>query len=131
MTLAGAIKDFWRNYFTFKGRSSRRTYWLGILFLAIVTIVLDRVFPGTTYTHVDALGHKQEQYVLSVVLDAWLGLTIIPALAAGSRRLHDTGKSAGRLFWLLLPGVGPLLLLIWLTRAGDLALNQHGEPPAK
>ena len=131
MTLAGATKDFWRNYFTFKGRSSRRTYWLSILFLVIVTFILDRVFPGTTYLTVDSLGHQHASYMFSVVLDAWMGITLIPALAAGSRRLHDTGKSAGRLFWLLIPGLGALLLLIWLTRAGDPSVNRHGEAPAK
>lgn len=131
MNVISAIQNFWRNYFTFRGRVSRRTYWLAILFLTLATFALDRLFPGTTYVHTDALGHRQQNYMLSVVLDAWVGLTIIPALAAGSRRLHDTGKSAGRLFWLLIPGLGPLLLLVWLSRSGDGAVNKYGEPPAE
>jgi uncharacterized membrane protein YhaH (DUF805 family) len=131
MTFVASIKEFWLKYATFRGRTSRRTYWWSILFMALATVLLERIFPGTTIISTNAIGHTQSYIINSVPVNIWLIAGAIPTFAVGARRLHDSGKSGGRLCWLLLPLIGPLLLLVWLTQPSDPNANRYGEPPTK
>ena len=56
-----------------------------------------------------------------------LGL-IVPQLAAGVRRLHDTGRSGALLLIGLIPLVGSIILLVWFATEGNPQSNQYGEP---
>jgi len=57
-------------------------------------------------------------------------VTLLPAVAAGSRRLHDTNKSGWlQLLWLM-PVLGWLALLYLLAADDDIAANHYGEPIA-
>ncbi len=69
-----AIKLYFANYANFKGRSTRAEYWWAMLFVFLLSLVLE--FIGS-----DAL---------SVIVS--LGL-MIPNWAIATRRLHDIGKS--------------------------------------
>jgi uncharacterized membrane protein YhaH (DUF805 family) len=53
-----------------------------------------------------------------------------PALAVTVRRLHDVG-GAGWMLVFLVPVVGQVLMLVWLTRPGVPRLNRFGPEPAK
>jgi uncharacterized membrane protein YhaH (DUF805 family) len=66
------------------------------------------------------------QYLYCLML---LGL-FVPLLAAGSRRLHDTGRTGWLNALTLIPGIGGLTLLLLLAVEGDAGRNQYGEPPA-
>ncbi|OXE35381.1 MAG: hypothetical protein CGW95_14220 [Phenylobacterium zucineum] len=46
----------------------------------------------------------------------------------GVRRLHDTGRSGKALFWLLLPFVGAIILLVYLVGDSQSGPNQYGDP---
>lgn len=69
-----AIKVYFANYANFKGRSTRAEYWWAMLFVFLLSLVIE--FIGS-----DAL---------SVIVA--LGL-MIPNWAIATRRLHDIGKS--------------------------------------
>lgn len=55
-----------------------------------------------------------------------LGL-FIPSLAAGVRRMHDTGRSGWLLLISLIPLVG-LLVIFWLASETELKVNKWGNP---
>ena len=56
-----------------------------------------------------------------------LGL-LLPNLAIGARRLHDTGRSGWlQLLWLI-PIIGWIIVIIWLAEEGKSADNQYGKP---
>jgi uncharacterized membrane protein YhaH (DUF805 family) len=96
-------------YADFNGRAARPEFWWFILAQFVVSLVLNTVLPllGMLF----ALG------------------VIVPTLAAGSRRLHDIGKSGWLQLLVLIPLVGAIILIYWAAQPGDAAANQYGPPP--
>jgi len=78
-----------KNYANFKGRASRKEYWMAYLFASIyylIAITLD-----------NSLG-------MGGVLPNLYGLLLLlPMLAVGARRLHDIGYSGNNMFVGLIP----------------------------
>ena len=120
MNFTTAIKTFWVKYATFSGRARRSEYWFAILFCAIVSSAAEILDP----THGD---YNSRLGAL------WSLATAIPSLAIGARRLHDIGKKATNLFFLLLPVVGWIILIVWFCRDSAAGSNEFGESvkPAK
>ena len=108
MKFMDAVKTCFAKYADFSGRASRSEYWWFVLFEVIVLIVAQLI----------------HQYVYAI---AALGF-LLPALAAGARRLHDIGKSG----WFLLLGLIPLVnfyLLFLLVQPSQSESNRFGAPP--
>ena len=64
----------------------------------------------------------------SITSLAVICLMIVPLLAAGARRLHDTGRSGWwQLLWLTL--IGGLLLFYWMAKDGGKEDNSFGPSP--
>ena len=53
-----------------------------------------------------------------------------PALSVTVRRLHDIGVNGWTLVFLV-PVIGQVVLLAWLTRPGIARLNRYGPEPGK
>jgi uncharacterized membrane protein YhaH (DUF805 family) len=114
-----AIKSLFSNYATFSGRARRSEFWFAYLFIALVNLgasLLDSIVFGVTI----------DQFGLFYIVAA-LG-TFIPSLAVTWRRLHDIGKSGGYFFIVLIPIVGVILLIVWLTTDSQRVKNQYGPP---
>lgn len=88
-----AIKDFFKRYADFCGRSTRSAYWWAMLMIILGVIVV------SILSHLFPLHSEIEQQLTYLVL-ILLGL---PTLSLMARRLHDVGKSAWNLLWLLIP----------------------------
>ena len=101
-----AIQVCLRKYVDFKGRASRSEYWYFALFTAIVGAVAGAFS--------DAL------------VDALNLLFFLPTISAGSRRLHDIGRSGWSQLWFLLPIIGWIIIIVRLTRPGDPGPNAYG-----
>jgi uncharacterized membrane protein YhaH (DUF805 family) len=114
MTFGQAIKAFWVNYATFSGRARRSEYWYIFLFVTLVSAGIAILFPGTDSQ-------------ASAMSNLWSLISLVPNLAAGSRRLHDTGRSAKNLWWLLLPIVGWIILLIYVLEDSKPGANKYGD----
>ena len=109
MDFVQAIKSCLGQYATFSGRASRSEYWWFFLFQVLVMV---------------ATG------MLGDVINGLASLALLlPALAVGTRRLHDIGRTG---WWqlLLLTGIGFFVLLYWWVQPTDGASNSYGEPPA-
>lgn len=99
-----------KKYAEFEGRSRRKEYWMYVLLLIAVGLVI-----GTVEGIVGLSGMVGPYGPITALF--LLG-TLVPSLAVGVRRLHDTGRSG----WWLLIGYGPFLLSLLLTMAGSLQL---------
>jgi uncharacterized membrane protein YhaH (DUF805 family) len=110
MSFTDAVRVCFQKYADFSGRARRSEYWWFYLFSLIVFLVLYWV--STTL------------YVLAA-----LGL-VIPLLAVGVRRLHDTDRSGWYLLITLIPLIGGIILIVFLATPGAPESNQFGEAPA-
>lgn len=94
-----AIRRFFKKYATFQGRASRSEFWWVFLFVWVIEAVL---------------GSLSKQSNVFTVLYGIIALAIIvPYLALGARRLHDTGRSGW--WWLigLIPCIGTIVLIVF------------------
>ena len=115
MSFGTAIATFWSKYATFAGRARRSEFWFAQLFLLLVSFAIAIVFPGEGMDN-------------SAATNLWALATLVPSLAIGARRLHDTGRSGKNLFWLLLVIVGWIILLVYLLEDSKPDANEYGEP---
>ncbi|WP_433295656.1 DUF805 domain-containing protein [Actinoplanes sp. CA-030573] len=121
MSFQDAVKICLQKYADFRGRARRSEYWFFVLFTAIVSIVggiIDTIlgFRGSAYNTTGPI-----QGILQLAL-------LLPGLAVGARRLHDTGKSGWWLLIGLVPIVGWIVLLVFFLQDSHPA-NEHGPNP--
>ena len=98
-----AISRAFSNYANFNGRASRSEYWWFVLFNFILGCI--------------------------PVVNLIAGLALlIPSLALGARRLHDTGRSG---WWLLLGLIpfGALVLIVFFCQESHPMVNEYGPVP--
>ena len=97
MTFQDSVKTCFQKYATFNGRASRSEYW----WFWLVCMVAGYI-----------------PYVGIVISLA----TLLPVIAAGVRRLHDTGHCG---WWIIVPIVN----LVFLATKGQEFVNEYGEVP--
>jgi uncharacterized membrane protein YhaH (DUF805 family) len=104
-----------KNYTGFQGRARRKEYWMFVLFSAIVSIVL-AIIEGIIGSQNVLTG----LYSLAVLL---------PSLAVGVRRLHDTGRSGWWLLLCLIPIIGSIIVLVFTCQDSEPTANRYGLNP--
>ena len=109
MTFQESIRQCFLKYAEFNGRASRAEYWWFFLFVVLAGGVLS------------ALGNK--------LAGAFYLATLLPSLAAASRRLHDTERSGWWQLVALVPLVGLIVLLVFLTQKSRDAADVTGAAP--
>lgn len=103
MNFSKAISTCLGKYGTFVGRAGRSEFWWFYLFTLLMTW-------GSAIVGA-AAGGGMIDLLPSLVSLAFF----IPTLAAGSRRLHDIGKSGWWQLLLFIPILGWILLVIWFA----------------
>jgi len=120
MNFTQAIRSYFKNYATFSGRASRSEFWYAALFTSLVGAAIDIVSPSGGHW---VMGEWQS-YGSSALSNLWSLATLVPSLAITWRRLHDVEKSGGFFFWILLPIVGWIILLVQLVKRGTSGTNR-------
>jgi uncharacterized membrane protein YhaH (DUF805 family) len=111
MGFGEAISTCFRKYVDFNGRAVRSEYWFFALFQFLVLVALSIVDAVVGTGVLSTLG------TLALLL---------PALAVGARRLHDTDKSAWWLLIGLIPLVGAIVLIVFFVQPGTPGANRFG-----
>ncbi|MFP4274241.1 MAG: DUF805 domain-containing protein [Paracoccaceae bacterium] len=94
MSFSSAIRTCFRKYATFSGRASRPEYWWFFLFLVLGSAASSAIDAALFGTRVVETGPGMTQVQTRGPLNPIFTLgTLIPALAVGWRRMHDTGRS--------------------------------------
>lgn len=112
--MSDAVTFSYSNYAKFSGRASRSEYWYWTLFFYLAwfggIIFLGAIVPelGPLYSLI------------------FFFSSIVPTIARGVRRLHDTNKPGSYLLFGLIPFVGGILLLVWFCTKGDPVGNRYG-----
>ena len=119
MTFPDAVKICFNKYVDFNGRARRSEFWWWALFtflLGIVASIIDAVLGTRNGSGTGLIGSIVNLAVL------------LPSLAVGARRLHDTGRSGWwQLLWIVIC-IGWIFLIIWYVQdsQGD---NKYGPSP--
>ena len=112
---SGAL--FFKNYANFKGRSSRGAYWWWFLISVLLSVAL-------TLIDTTIFGTRPEEF--GVLGGLFTLATVIPNIALGVRRLHDTDKSGWWLLLALVPIAGGIILIVMFCQPGARAENSYG-----
>ncbi len=100
MTFQESIRVCFSKYADFNGRADRSEYWWFILFIMIVSLATSMV---------------------SSVLSGLFSLgTLLPSIAAATRRLHDTNRSGWWQLILIIPMIGAIVLIVFLAQGSKL-----------
>ncbi|WP_457320852.1 DUF805 domain-containing protein [Roseateles sp. P5_E11] len=96
MTFQESVQTCFSKYVDFSGRASRSEYWWFALFVFGASFVLG-------------------------MFSQWLNIifllgTLLPQLAAATRRLHDTGRSGWWQLIGLIPLIGFIVLIVFLAQ---------------
>ena len=109
MTFQESIKLCFQKYADFNGRAKRPEFWWFELFMFLVSLGLG---------------------IVSDILSGLFSITVlVPSIAVGARRLHDTGRSGWWQLLVLVPVLGWILLIVWCAQEGNPADNEFGAPP--
>src|SRR5215218_2427965 len=109
--LPNPLVSYWKkvvleNYANFTGRARRAEFWWYFLANLIISIVLN-------------------------IIDAAIGFGsgyggILPGIAVGIRRLHDTDKSGWWLLLVFIPIVGIIVLIVFWATDSTRGANDYG-----
>jgi uncharacterized membrane protein YhaH (DUF805 family) len=108
-------------YADFSGRAPRAEYWWFYLLVIIGDIV------ATILDSLLGLDGAVGPYGIVTML---FGLAVlIPSIAVGARRLHDTDRSGWWLLIALIPFIGAIVLLVFFVLPGTQGTNRFGPDP--
>ena len=110
-----------KKYAVFSGRAQRAEYWYYVLFYLLIYIGL-AVADGVTGTFSSEAGMGLLTGIFA------LGM-LIPSLAVGVRRLHDTDRSGWWLLITLIPLIGGIVLLVFTIQDSTPGENKYGPNP--
>jgi len=107
MSFVESIKTCFSKYADFNGRASRPEFWWWFLFVVLLSVAAGMV---------------------SQMLSGLLSLAVlVPGLAVGARRLHDTDRSGWLQLLGLIPLIGVLVLIFWWVQEAK-EPNRFGSP---
>ena len=99
----GCYLKVFKQYANFKGRASRKEFWMFFLYHSLILLVL--FFTQFCLINSDNVG-SYFGIVFPFLLSIYFFITLTPTLAVTVRRLHDTDKSG---IWVIVP-----FSILWL-----------------
>lgn len=107
-----------KKYATFDGRARRAEYWYFMLFSTIVSY-------GLAFVEY----FISKDMTVQVIPLMYSLLVLLPSLAVGVRRLHDTDRSGWWLLIALIPLIGIIVLFVFMVFKGTDGENRFGQDP--
>jgi uncharacterized membrane protein YhaH (DUF805 family) len=101
--------DVLKKYAVFDGRARREEFWMFTLFNIIISLGIALI--------------AAPLYLLYSLI------VLLPHLAVTVRRLHDTARNGWWLLIVLIPLVGPIMILVFTALDSDPEENQYGANP--
>lgn len=103
-----------KKYAVFSGRARRKEYWMFILFNLIIGFALGLIE--------GIVGGGTPKGDRSILITIYQLAILIPSIAVGVRRMHDTNHNG---WWLLFPVVN----LVFAVLEGTQGENRYGSDP--
>ncbi len=122
MNMQDAIRICFAKYAQFSGRARRSEFWWFALFLVLASLVTEVIDSRI-------LGFRWPEYTTGPIAGLFSLATIIPAIAVGVRRLHDTDRSGWWHLLIFIPVIGWIVLIVFWATAGKKGDNRFGLDP--
>ena len=103
-----------QRYTQFVGRAGRAEFW----WLALATFIISSVLSILSRASV----------VFSILGFVYWLAVLVPSIAVGIRRLHDTARSGWWILIGLIPLVGFIVLIVFFATQSNPGPNQYGPP---
>jgi len=104
-----------KKYAVFSGRARRKEFWMFYLINAIISVTL---------TFIEGLAGSP-----GVVAGLYSLAVLLPFIAVGVRRLHDTNRSGRWMLIVLIPFIGIIVLFVFMAQDSQPGDNQYGPNP--
>jgi uncharacterized membrane protein YhaH (DUF805 family) len=105
----------WRKYIDFSGRARRKEYWMfqvGVLIAGMAALLIDAIVFGGP-----------------ILFSLLMLASFIPTIACQVRRFQDQDRSGWLVLLNLLPGIGSIVVLVFMFLEGTRGQNQYGPDP--
>ena len=110
-----------KKYAVFGGRARRKEYWFFVLFNTLIVVAL---------TIIDAmLGSFSARSGTGILASLYSLAVLVPSIAVGVRRLHDTSRSGWWILIGLIPLIGAVVLLVFMVLDSAPGENIYGASP--
>lgn len=107
-----------RDYAVFEGRATRPEFWVFFLVNAVVSTLLLQIDVRFGWLVLGGgFGYLSGLFVLA---------TLVPTVAVGVRRLHDTGQTGFLMLLPVIPLLGWIILAVMLARDSQRGDNEFG-----
>lgn len=132
MNFTEAVASAYRKFATFSGRAARSEYWWFTLYLLVTSIIVAVIESalglgsGVMETVDGGVAASYSGGPLSII---WSLGNLLPSLAVGVRRLHDTDRSGWWYLIAFVPLVGFIVLLVFFCSKGTTGSNRFGDDP--
>ncbi len=113
----------WWALFSFRGRISRQSYFLGAALMLVVHFYI--------MLNVAQADQNNSNFMAAwsfVLVGYWL-LSLVAMLALTAKRLHDLNLSGRWLILLFLPMISMIFVVMMMVMPGSQQTNRHGPPP--
>lgn len=110
-----------KKYAVFSGRSRRKEYWYFVLFVVVISILLNMI-DGLIGTHGGSAGVGLLSGIFSLAI-------LIPSIAVSVRRLHDIDRTGWWVLISLVPLIGTIVLLVFHLQDSTPGTNRYGSNP--
>ncbi|MGV8848790.1 MAG: DUF805 domain-containing protein [Propionibacteriaceae bacterium] len=123
VTMPQAVKLWLKNWKNFSGRASRSEFWWAYLAIVIAETVIAVVFTIIGVVISAATNSSDIMAVVMLLLMGVVGLgalaALVPTVAMGVRRLHDTNQSGWMYLLTFIPYVGGIILLVLMAQPSN------------
>jgi len=110
-----AYASYWRNGLNFRDRTSRAGFW----WVVLLNTAIGAALFVSMFLSISGAGAGSSNPIgmgaFVVMFASWPIVNVIPGIAMTIRRLHDVGKSWLYYLLSLIPIVGTLILLLFIT----------------
>ena len=126
MNIVESVKSVLSKYATFSGRASRSELWWWYLACIIYQIVAFMIVSALFGSSID---YQQDPDSTFDIITLIISLPILlPTIAVSVRRLHDLNRSGWWYLLVLIPIIGPIVLIVWFIKRGTDGPNAYGQP---
>lgn len=112
--------DVLKKYAVFSGRATRKEFWMFVLFNFIVSILVGII--SSIIAPIIGMNTLILSFLYALAI-------IIPSIAVGVRRLHDTNHSGWWMFISFIPVIGTIILLVFFVIDSQAGENRYGPNP--